>query len=228
MKKVLAVLILLSVFSFSGCFAFLGSVELTTLPDAQETTDIVITELAETSVPDIQLTSEYEASDIYETESVAEYESTSEYETSTEVESQIKPQENSSEPEKTTTSQPMTEVELGITMPEKNGTMVVDTSASNKFIKIVEGKKHIDSGLLAAVFSVPDSGQNYVFEFYDESGRGVDDIRRVYLIDTKGEITGIAAVKASEKENISSVENWFCMNVLIKELVYPAVRDELN
>ncbi len=113
-------------------------------------------------------------------------------------------------------------------MPEKNGMMVVDISSSNKFIKIVKNKKDVDAELLAAVFSVPDSGQNYVFEFYDENGRDADDIRRVYLIDTKGKITGVAAVNASEKENISSIENWFCMNVLIKELVYPAISKDLK
>ncbi len=120
------------------------------------------------------------------------------------------------------------EIDLSISMPEKNGTMVVDTSPDNKFITIVCTDRGIDVSLLAAVYAVPESGQNYVFEFESGKTRSVDSLRRVYLIDSNGSITGVAATESSEKENVSSVENWFCMNVLIKELIYPSVEKEIK
>ncbi len=233
MRKLIAVLVLLALFLFSGCFSFLNGMELITM-QSQETTEIVVTLIpgnteAEVSATEGEGYSEEEHSGAQQEES-----SVAEISTSDEVHQTTRPQESTTSQEATTVaeeltgSQQMTEVDLGISMPEKNGTMVVDSSVSNKFIQIVEDKKDIDPSLLVAVYSVPESGQNYVFEFYDDDGREADDIRRVYLIDSSGKITGIAAVKASERENVSSVENWFCMNVLIKELVYPAVKDELN
>ena len=225
MKRIVAVLSLLSVFMLSGCFAFSAGDELTTA-EIFETTEIVITVIPETSVQISQTEAEEVSSDVYESETVQEI--TSAEESSTVHEPLTETYETTTRQEDTTAVQTMTEIDLGITMPEKNGTMVVDISSSNKFIKIIKNKKDIDTSLLAAVYSVPDSGQNYVFEFYDEEGREADDIRRVYLIDTNGKITGVAAVNSSEKENISAVENWFCMNVLIKELVYPAVSKELK
>lgn len=228
MRIISAMLLLLLVFSLTGCFSFFGSVDLTTEEDAGGSTDIVITVIPDTSAADSLLTTEAESTDAEETEASSDAEPSSTPEISSADEITSKPQEGITEPEKTTSVQTMTEVELSISMPEKNGTMVVETSSSNKFIGIVADKKNIDTDLLIAVFAVPESGQNYVFEFYDENGRGVDDIRRVYLIDEKGKISGIAAVKSSERENISSIENWFCMNVLIKELVYPAISEDLK
>lgn len=120
------------------------------------------------------------------------------------------------------------ELEEVISMPEKNGTMVTDSKASNKYIKIINKERKIDTSLLVAVYSVPESGQNYVFEFYNSEERTKDNIRRVYLINNKGKIESVAAADASEKENISSAENWFCMNVLIKEVIFPAVENDMK
>lgn len=125
-----------------------------------------------------------------------------------------------------TTESAMTEIDLTIEMPDKNGTMVVDTSSDNKFVKEVNKSRKIGSDKLVAVYSVPESGQNYVFEFKDAKGRKVDDLRRVYLLDENCKITGVAASSSTEKEGISSVENWFCMNVLIKEMIFPAVAEQ--
>lgn len=132
--------------------------------------------------------------------------------------------------ETTSSKQPAgsTNVDLSIELPSANGKMEVDTSRGNKFTVIVSDERKIDAAYLVAVYSVPDSGQNYVFEFSSKTGRSADDLRRVYLIDANGKITGVAAKNASEKENVSSVENWFCMNVLIKKLIFPAVENEFN
>lgn len=141
---------------------------------------------------------------------------------------QIMPEESTSaQAEETTTAVVFTEVDLSVSMPEKNGTMVTDTSYDNKYIRIVCDKRGIDKELLVAVYAVPESGQNYVFEFYDVEDFTAENIRRVFLIDSDGAITGVAATKSSERENVSAVENWFCMNVLIKELIFPAVSDNI-
>ncbi len=134
-------------------------------------------------------------------------------------------QEVTSTEEKTTVQQPSDEIELSISMPDKNGTMVTDKNSENEFIRIVNKEKGIAAELLVAVYSVPESGQNYVFEFYDENDFSSENIRRVYLIDMSGNITSVTATESSERENISPVENWFCMNVLIKEIIYPAVSE---
>ncbi len=120
-----------------------------------------------------------------------------------------------------------TTVDLTIELPEANGTMEVDTSPDNKFIAAVASQKKTDTSLLAAVYSVPESGQNYVFEFYDADGRTKDDLRRVYLMDDACHITGVAAAKSSEKVNVSSTENWFCFNVLIKGVIFDAIAEDL-
>ena len=135
----------------------------------------------------------------------------------------------SSQPENTTgATVVIPEVDLSISMPEKNGTMVTDSASSNKFIQIVYKNRKISTDMLVAVYSVPESGQNYVFEYKTADSRDADDIRRVYLIDSSGKITGVAAVDSAEKENVSGVENWFCMNVLIKEIIYPAIEKDIN
>ena len=53
-----------------------------------------------------------------------------------------------------------TEVDLSIELPSANGKMEVDTSRGNKFTVIVSEERGIDASFLAAVYSVPDSGQN--------------------------------------------------------------------
>lgn len=119
-----------------------------------------------------------------------------------------------------------TEVDLSIEMPDKNGTMEVDPSSENKFIKAVNKERNIGSDRLVAVYAVPESGQNYVFEFKDAKGREADDLKKVYLLDDSCKITGVASTASGEREGISSVENWFCMNVLIKEIIFPAVSEQ--
>lgn len=188
----------------------------------------------ESSVADSEETSE--ALSESETQSEVESEepsttdesnSTAAPETSSEKLSENQTEESHETQTRTNAETKQTEVDLNISMPEKNGTMVTDTAADNKFIEIVAEDKGIEKKLLVAVYAVPESGQNYVFEFYDEKSRDSDDIRRVYLIDENGKITGVAAADSSERVGIGSMENWFSMNVLIKEVIYPAVKDSI-
>ncbi len=118
-------------------------------------------------------------------------------------------------------------MDLSITLPEANGTMEVSRDPANPFIKAVTDSRGIDPALLAAVYAVPESGQNYVFEFGNASTRSAENLRRVYLLNAQGRILSVAAANGAEKENLSSTENWFCMNVLIKNMVFPAVKDRM-
>ncbi|MBQ7637598.1 MAG: hypothetical protein IJS90_01690 [Clostridia bacterium] len=120
-----------------------------------------------------------------------------------------------------------TDVDLSIDMPEPNGTMQVSSDPSNKYISIVVSERRISADLLSAVYSVPESGQNYVFEFYSSGERTENSIRRVFFINSSGKIESVCAVKSNEKENISSTENWFSMNVIIKKMIFPAVKDRM-
>ena len=119
------------------------------------------------------------------------------------------------------------EVDLSITLPEANGTMEVSRDPANPFIRAVTDSRGIDPSLLAAVYAVPESGQNYVFEFKTASSRTAENLRRVYLLNADGGILSVAAANGAEKENLSATENWFCMNVLIKNMVFPAVKDRM-
>ena len=124
-------------------------------------------------------------------------------------------------------TQESTSVDLTVELPDANGKMEVDTSPRNKFTSAVSEKRGIDSSLLAAVYAVPASGQNYVLEFTKTDSRAKNDLRRVYLLDDNCNITSVAAAKSTEKENISSTENWFCFNVLIKGVIFDAIADKL-
>lgn len=236
MKKTAVLIILLLSVIMSGCAVSLPTIETTRQYDYEYRTTAPVPEsdtyesissdeyMYETTEPS-QVTVMQQETTLATQEVTTEEVTTSEEKTT--KEETTKKEENTVK-EETTSVQTVTEVDLSISMPAKNGTIETDLSPENKFIKIVCDKKGIDAKLLAAVYSVPDSGQNYVFEFYDSDTFTADNLRRVYLIDSQGNITGIAAADSSEKENISTVENWFSMNVLIKELIFPAVADELK
>ena len=123
---------------------------------------------------------------------------------------------------------------LEISMPDANGIMQVDTAPQNRFTQIVATGRGIDTRLLIAVYSEPDTGQNYVVEFDGTKAsdgsflRTTGTFRRLYLIDTQGAIESVASVNEGETENISSVENWFCVNVFIKGLMLPKIEDVMQ
>ena len=125
-------------------------------------------------------------------------------------------------------SQPVSDVDLSIELPEPNGEMVVSRDPSNVLIRTVHEARGIDTSLLVAVYSVPASGQNYVFEFTSAGKRTENDLRRVYLLDDNGKIVSVAAAANSERENLSVTENWFDFTVLIKGVIFPAVKDRMT
>ena len=234
MKKAAVLLIAVLTVLFGGCTVYEISEATTSEPAGDGNTTVVVVatpETTENTTAQEQTSADEETS--CEEQTTATQEATSSEQTTVREEKTTK-EEKTTREEKTTKEERTTrevkttagvsdEVELNISMPEKNGTMKTDASPDNKYIRIVNKQKKIDKSLLLAVYSVPDSGQNYVFEFYTDGNTAADNIRRVYLIDAYGDITSIAAAENSERVNISPVENWFCMNVLIKEIIYPAV-----
>lgn len=204
MKKVFVAVLMTTVLLLSGCIII-------------ETETAAVNSYEDNTADDV-LQSEYNTLPPETTEQETESETAAESSSAEEITS-AEPSESLGE---------ITEVDLSIEMPEKNGTMHTSASAENKYIKAVSSDRDIETDRLVAVYAVPESGQNYVFEFYDSDDRSKDDLRRVYLLDSKCRITGVAATDAKEKESISTVENWFCMNVLIKEVIFPAVEDSFR
>ena len=119
------------------------------------------------------------------------------------------------------------DVTLPIELPSANGEMAVSADPENRFIRAVVEARGLDPALLAAVYSVPEGDQNFVFEFYSAGERSADRLRRVYLLTQDAAISSVAASSNAEREGISATENWFCMNVLIKGVIFPSVRDRM-
>lgn len=138
----------------------------------------------------------------------------------------VQPASTTAAPVHTTAYPVESEVDLSINMPQSNGKMKVIKSPSDKYIDKVSSDKGIDASRLCAVVTVPENGQNYVFEFSSASGRGVNDLKKVYLLDSYCNILNVASSDASQRVNLSTTENWFCMNVLIKGVVFPAIKDQ--
>ena len=177
-----------------------------------------------------ETTAAQETTLLQETTAVAQEATTLASETTVSAQTTTEQESTTKKVAETTTPSASSEFTLNMSVPEANGTMEVDLSEDNKYTQIVVNKRGIDASLLVAVYSVPESGQNYVFEFSSEGAenRTVNNLRRVYLIDSSGKITYVTASSSSEAENVSVVENWFNMNVLIKGMIFPAIEDRLK
>ena len=75
----------------------------------------------------------------------------------------------------------------GVEIPDANGENFLSDSASNEFIKLVSSKFGVDSKSLVAIYSVPDSGTNYVLQFKKSLigstyKKSPDNLERVYHI----------------------------------------------
>lgn len=77
--------------------------------------------------------------------------------------------------------------EGGVVIPDKNGDNYLSDKADNEFIQLVVNKYGVDPDSLVAIYSVPDSGTNYVLQFkksligstYEKSP---DNLQKVYHI----------------------------------------------
>lgn len=82
----------------------------------------------------------------------------------------------------------------GVVIPDKNGENYLTDDPNNEFIKLIADTYGVDPAALVAVYSVPDSGTNYVLRFkkslvgnnYEKS---VDNLEYVYHIGKAPERT---------------------------------------
>ena len=107
----------------------------------------------------------------------------------------------------------------------KNGDNVLSDHHNNKYIKLVSEKFGIKKELLVAIYSVPDTGNNFVLEFSgkrDKDGNVIkspDTLTRVYQIDKNKNIT-VATGKVKGNIGVSYAEGTLCFN-MIKTIVMP-------
>ncbi len=83
----------------------------------------------------------------------------------------------------------------GVVIPNKNGDNYLSDDPNNEFIDLVADTYNVDKKALVAIYSVPDTGTNYVLEFkasglinktYEKSP---DNLKRVYHIGVAPERT---------------------------------------
>ena len=105
----------------------------------------------------------------------------------------------------------------------KNGDNMLSDHYDNQYIKLVAGEYDVDTDLLVAIYSVPDTGNNFVLEFdgtKDASGNYVkspDTLKTVYQIDLERNIK-VATSSGVGNVGVSYAEGLFCFNT-VKTLV---------
>lgn len=105
----------------------------------------------------------------------------------------------------------------------KNGDNMLSDHHDNQYIKLVAGEYEVDTDLLVAIYSVPDTGNNFVLEFdgtKDSSGNYVkspDTLKTVYQIDLERNIK-VATSSGVGNVGVSYAEGLFCFN-MVKALV---------
>jgi len=107
----------------------------------------------------------------------------------------------------------------------KNGENILSDHHNNKYIKLVSDKYGADKELLVAIYSQPDTGNNFVLEFSgkrDEDGNVIkspDTLTKVYSID-KNKNVSVATGKTTGNIGVSYAEGTLCFN-MIKTIVMP-------
>ena len=82
----------------------------------------------------------------------------------------------------------VTQVEVGgVVIPDKNGDNYLTDDPNNEFIKLIANTYNLDPASLVAIYSVPDSGTNYVLRFKksligNKYEKSVDNLSYVYHI----------------------------------------------
>ena len=75
----------------------------------------------------------------------------------------------------------------GVVIPDKNGENYLTDNPNNEFIKLIANTYNLDPASLVAIYSVPDSGTNYVLRFKksligNKYEKSVDNLYYVYHI----------------------------------------------
>lgn len=111
----------------------------------------------------------------------------------------------------------------------KNGENQLSDHHNNKYIKLVTEKYNVDTEMLVAIYSEPDTGNNFVLEFNgkrDEDGNVIkspDTLTKVYQIDKNKNIS-VATGKTTGNIGVSYAEGTLCFN-MIKTIVMPQYPD---
>lgn len=104
-----------------------------------------------------------------------------------------------------------------------NGDNKLSDHCDNEFIKLVSEKYNVNSDLLVAIYSEPDSGTNFVLQFNgkkDLTGKYIkspDTLETVYQIDLERNIK-VATGKKEGNEGVSYGESVLCV-ALVKTIV---------
>jgi hypothetical protein len=103
-----------------------------------------------------------------------------------------------------------------------NGENRLSDHYENEFIQLVSDKYDIDTDLLVAIYSVPDSGTNFVLQFDGTKRRGEyvkspDTLEKVYQIDLDKNIK-VATGTATGNIGVSYPESVLCV-AMVKTIV---------
>lgn len=110
----------------------------------------------------------------------------------------------------------------GIVIPDKNGDNFLSDSRDNEFIKLISSKYNLDPASLVAIYSVPDTGTNYVLRFGGNSKKGykksADNLEYVYHIGAAPErtisYTNGKTLIGAEHYNCSAAEGIMVFNLV--------------
>lgn len=103
-----------------------------------------------------------------------------------------------------------------------NGENLLSDHYENEFIQLVSTKYDVDPDLLVAIYSVPDSGTNFVLQFSGKKKSGEyvkspDTLEKVYQIDLDRNIK-VATGTADGNEGVSYAESVMCV-AMVKKIV---------
>lgn len=116
-----------------------------------------------------------------------------------------------------------------------NGENVLSDHYNNEFIKLISDEYGVDADLLVAIYSVPDTGTNYVLQFDGDKNlkgeyvKSPDTLEKVYYIDLNKNIQ-VATGKPTGNEGVSYAESvmTFAMVKTIVMKQYPHYFTGLN
>ena len=115
----------------------------------------------------------------------------------------------------------------GVVIPDKNGDNYLSDDPNNEFIRLIASTYNVDKNALVAIYSMPDSGTNYVLQFkkslfgstYEKSPK---NLYRVYHIGLAPErtISYTEGKLLTGNHNCSGAEGMLVFN-LVKTEVMP-------
>lgn len=119
-------------------------------------------------------------------------------------------------------------IEGGVVIPDKNGENYLSDDPNNEFISLVASKFNVDKRSLVAIYSLPDSGTNYVLQF---KAKGVGNktyekspanLQRVYHITAAPErkISYTSGSLISGNYNCTAAEGVLVFNLIKTKVMY--------